>query len=70
MYHPCIGISLRGGTSPGRAGLGRTWFRVYGLGFRVQGLWVGVQGSGFRVQGLEFRVQDSGFRVQVLGFRV
>ena len=32
------------------------WFRVQGLGFRVEG-------SGFRVYGLEFRVEGSGFRV-------
>ena len=37
-------------------------FRVWGLGFRVQGL-------GFRVWGLGFRVQGLGFGVWGLGFR-
>jgi len=45
-------------------------FRVWGLGFGVQGSGFRVWGSGFGVQGLGFRVWGSGFGVQGLGFRV
>jgi len=46
------------------------WFRVGRSGFRVWGLGLKVECSGFRVRGLGMRVQASGLRVGGLGLRV
>ena len=48
----------------------RTWFIVYGSGYRVQGAGFRVQGAGCRVQGAGCRVQGAGCRVQGSGLRV
>ena len=41
-------------------------FRVWGVGFGVQGLGFGVWGSGSGFQGLGFRVWGSGFKVMAM----
>ena len=46
----------------------RVWglgFRAQGIGFRILELKSGDWVLGFRIQGSEFRVQSSGFRVEV-----
>ena len=51
-------------------GLGASWLRSLGLGFRVWGLGFRVWGLGFGVWGLGVRVWGLGLGFGVLRFRV